>query len=109
MLLPLLQNLRATPATGSGAATESGADAAALSGAVIVSAALAATESGPDASAIVGQVVVVTVGTLAAVELGNDRAFVNSWAEVFRANSYIASGATLQSPITTRVDLASAI
>lgn len=58
--------------TGTLAATESGADTAALSGQVVVTGALAATESGADTAALSGAVIVA--GALSAVEAGDDSA-----------------------------------
>lgn len=58
--------------SGTLAATESGADVAALAGKVLVSGSLAATESGADTAAIAGQVLVA--GSLAANESGDDTA-----------------------------------
>lgn len=59
-------------ATGSLAATETGADTASLSGDVLVAGALAVTETGADTAALVGDVLVT--GTLAATESGSDTA-----------------------------------
>lgn len=61
--------------SGSMSATESGADAAALSGAVMASGSLAASESGADTAALAGTVIVV--GALAATESGSDSAVIS--------------------------------
>lgn len=62
----------ATWNTGALAATESGSDAAAIAGDVLVSGSLAATESGADVAALAGKVAVR--GALAATESGSDTA-----------------------------------
>lgn len=59
-------------ATGSLAATETGADTASLSGDVLVAGALAVTETGADTAALAGDVLID--GALAAVESGADTA-----------------------------------
>ena len=72
MLLTLLQSGGAGPGgiTGNLAATESGADTAALAGVVLVQGALAATEAGADTLSAEG--VVRIAGALAATETGAD-------------------------------------
>ena len=64
----------ATWNTGALAATESGSDAAAIAGDVLVSGSLAATESGADVAALAGKVAVR--GALAATESGSDTAAI---------------------------------
>lgn len=60
--------------TGTLAATESGSDAAAIAGDVIVDGTLAATEGGADTAAFAGDVIVL--GALAATEAGQDTAAI---------------------------------
>lgn len=74
MFLTLLQSGGAGPGvvTGNLAATESGADTAALAGVVLVQGALAAQEAGSDTFAATGTVQSVITGTLAATETGAD-------------------------------------
>jgi hypothetical protein len=69
MLLTLLQS-GGGPATGNLAATETGADTAALAGVVLVQGALAASEAGADAFS--GEGVVRVAGALSATEAGTD-------------------------------------
>jgi len=69
MLLTLLQS-GGGPATGNLAATETGADTAALAGVVLVQGALAASEAGADAFSAEG--VVRVAGALSATEAGTD-------------------------------------
>jgi hypothetical protein len=61
--------------TGTLAASESGADTAAIAGAVRVAGALAAGESGADSAAVAG--VVIVSGALAASETGQDTASIS--------------------------------
>lgn len=62
--------------TGTLAATESGADTAALAGDVLIDGALAATESGADVAAINGTALAPISGTLDATEAGADTAAI---------------------------------
>lgn len=64
----------ASGSTGTLAATESGADTAALVGVALVDGSLAATESGSDVAALIG--VALVSGTLAATETGDDAAVI---------------------------------
>lgn len=75
--------------SGTLAATESGADVAALAGKVLVSGSLAATESGADTAAIAGQVLVS--GSLAASEAGDDTAAFDGFLTPFVTGGYIAA------------------
>ena len=70
----------ASGSTGTLAATESGADTAALAGDVLIDGSLAATESGGDTAALAGDVLIA--GTFAATESGADVAAIQGTAHV---------------------------
>ena len=93
MLLTLLGSGSGAPlaVTGTLAATEAGADTAALSGQVIVQSTLAATEAGADTAALVGQVIVQ--GTFAATEAGSDIAALSGGSSIAGSLAATESGA----------------
>jgi hypothetical protein len=75
--------------TGTLAATETGADVAALAGDVYVVGALAATETGADAAAVSGTVLVI--GSLSAAESGSDSAAFTGTATGAISGSLVAT------------------
>lgn len=79
----------ASGSTGTLAATESGADTAALAGDVLIDGSLAATESGGDTAALAGDVLIA--GTFAATESGADVAAIEGTAQQVSTGSLAAT------------------
>lgn len=79
----------ASGSTGTLAATESGADTAALAGDVLIDGSLAATESGGDTAALAGDVLIA--GTFAATESGADVAAIQGTAQQVSTGSLAAT------------------
>lgn len=85
----LVVGAAASGSTGTLAATESGADTAALAGDVLIDGSLAATESGGDTAALAGDVLIA--GTFAATESGADVAAIQGTAQQVSTGSLAAT------------------
>ena len=85
----LVVGAAASGSTGTLAATESGADTAALAGDALIDGSLAATESGGDTAALAGDVLIA--GTFAATESGADVAAIQGTAQQVSTGSLAAT------------------